>query len=96
MKMRYYFDDYGCLRCGKSNVIYRANGLSEGCTVVVRRRILRAFKKRFRKIGVPLDEKPVAKFVGVGSMKQILRRAHYHMAAEGPLPRKNARRKSSR
>ena len=25
-KMRYYFEDYGCLKCGKKNALYQSNG----------------------------------------------------------------------
>ncbi len=45
-KMKYYFEDYGCLKCGKkTNVVYRSNGLCNGFTVVVRARTVLALKR---------------------------------------------------
>jgi len=51
-KMRYYFDDYGCLRCGKKDVMYQSNGLCESCGVVVRYRVKHALMRRLKKVGV--------------------------------------------
>jgi hypothetical protein len=49
MKMRHYFDDYGCLRCGKTDALYGASGLCHSCNVIVRSRIMASLKKRLRK-----------------------------------------------
>jgi hypothetical protein len=51
-KMRYYFEDYGCLRCGESGNLYGSNGLCERCSVVIRGRLARCLKRRLRGVGV--------------------------------------------
>ena len=62
-KMRYYFDDYGCLRCGKRTLIYGSNGMCERCYVVIRQRIASSLFKRFRRIGTKLDRKPLTRYL---------------------------------
>lgn len=47
-KMRYYFQDYGCLKCG---------------SIVVRARVVLALKRRFRKIGARVDRTTVRKYL---------------------------------
>jgi hypothetical protein len=59
LKLRYYFEDYGCLRCGKSQVLYGANGFCKQCSIVVRYRILLALKRRFRKLGTRVEHQPI-------------------------------------
>ena len=50
-KMRYYFEDYGCLRCGDRKSLYGANGFCERCSVVIRGRVARCLQRRLRKVG---------------------------------------------
>jgi site-specific recombinase XerD len=45
-KMRYYFDDYGCLRCGSKSRPYASNGLCNSCHVNTLRRIQNAMRRR--------------------------------------------------
>lgn len=60
-KMRYYFDDYGCIRCERQDVLYKTNGLCEQCNAIVRWRLAHCLKKRLAKVGLsdeqnhPLD-----------------------------------------
>ena len=75
LKMKYYFEDYGCLRCGKSNVVYRSNGLCRSCTVVVRARTVLSLKRRFERLGVPVSDDPIPAFVGSPNMTEVRRRA---------------------
>jgi hypothetical protein len=35
-KMRYYFEDYGCMRCERRDVLYRTNGLCERLRLNIR------------------------------------------------------------
>jgi hypothetical protein len=51
-KMRYYFDDYGCIRCERRDRLYGANGLCEQCNVIVRSRLAHCLKKRLAQMGV--------------------------------------------
>lgn len=59
LKMRYYFEDYGCLRCGDLRALYCSNGLCRKCSVVVRARVVLALKRRFRKLGMQIPAKPL-------------------------------------
>ena len=77
LRMKYYFEDYGCLRCGRSNVLYRANGFCKACSIVVRCRLILALRRRFKKLGIAISDNPILGFAGVGSMKQVHRRTFY-------------------
>src|SRR5580692_4869913 len=46
-RMRFYFDDYGCLKCGKINVMYGSNGLCKLCMQQVKLRLFFAIKRRW-------------------------------------------------
>ena len=58
LKMRYYFDDYGCLKCGDLKALYGTNGLCRGCSIIVRARVALALKRRFEKLGVKIQKDP--------------------------------------
>lgn len=45
-KMRDFFVDWGCLRCGRRNVLYGTNGLCIGCIRTVYYRLLSTAKRR--------------------------------------------------
>ena len=45
-KMRAYFDDYGCMICGRMDVIYDALGMCIGCHQTIRRRLKRSVRRR--------------------------------------------------
>jgi hypothetical protein len=38
-KMRCYFDDYSCLKCGSRDKLYESNGMCKGCSIIVRSRM---------------------------------------------------------
>src|SRR5262249_47354378 len=63
LKMRYYFEDYGCLRCGSLKAIYCSNGLCRKCSVVVRARVVLALRRRFRKLGVRVAKQPLEMYL---------------------------------
>src|ERR1700733_3310500 len=46
-RMRFYFDDYGCLKCGKTNVTYGSNALCKLCMQRVKLRLFFAIKRRW-------------------------------------------------
>lgn len=75
-KMRYYFEDYGCLKCGKKNVMYQSNGLCESCGVVIRYRVKQALMRRLKKAGVKANgsEHSVPAIDGMLLAEQILSR----------------------
>lgn len=72
MKMRYYFDDYGCLRCGKSDVLYAAAGLCRACNVIVRSRIMASLKKRLKKAHVQWEETVSDHFFDEMNLAQLI------------------------
>src|SRR5581483_9264058 len=45
-KMRYYFDDYGCLRCGRKRTSYGFNGFCKVCVEAVMVRMHSAMQRR--------------------------------------------------
>jgi ribosomal protein L40E len=63
LKMRYYFDDYGCIRCGDRNAIYGSNGLCRKCSIVIRARLALALKRRFRKVGFRVSRGPFDRYL---------------------------------
>ena len=46
-RMRFYFDDYGCLRCTKKNVTYGSNALCKVCMQQVKLKLFLAIKRRW-------------------------------------------------
>ena len=63
LKMRYYFDDYGCLRCGSRVSLYASNGLCKACSIIVRARVALCLARRFKKIGTKVDCAPLRHFL---------------------------------
>lgn len=61
-KMRYYFEDYGCLKCCSRRALYGSNGMCLECSIVVRGRIAICLKKRFRKVGVKVARAPLQRY----------------------------------
>lgn len=62
-KMRYYFEDYGCLKCGDRNALYASNGLCKGCSIIVRSRVVLALKRRFRRLGAKIERTTLKQFL---------------------------------
>ena len=81
LKMRYYFEDYGCLRCGNLNAIYASNGLS--CSIVVRARVVLALKRRFKKLGVKVAKEPFERY-----LRRIFNREPSSRLASATCPRR--------
>jgi len=72
-KMRYHFDDHGCLRCERRDILYGSNGICENCSVIVRDRLANCLNKRLKKVGVRED---FSEALGdcVSSAREIIRR----------------------
>lgn len=47
-KMRFYLDDYGCLKCGKTNVRYGSNAMCKPGVQQVKLKMLFAVKRRWQ------------------------------------------------
>ena len=73
-KMHFYFEDYGCLKCGTRDSLYASNGLCERCSVLIRGRIVRALKRRLKSVGVLEPENTISNALGDGmtSAQQLL------------------------
>lgn len=54
-KMRFYFEDWGCLVCGKKNGTYMSNGMCSRCVNRIRQRLLSSLERR----GVKTSERSV-------------------------------------
>jgi hypothetical protein len=54
-KMRYYFDDHGCLRCERRDILCGSNGMCENCSVIVRGRLVNCLERRLKHVGVVED-----------------------------------------
>lgn len=63
LKMRYYFDDYGCLKCGSHSSLYGSNGMCKRCNIVVRGRIILCLKKRFSRVGTKVGRAPMRNYL---------------------------------
>src|ERR1700675_810220 len=71
-KMRYYFDDHGCLRCERRDILYGSSGMCENCSVNVRGRLANCLKRRLEKVGV-LENFSEALGDWVSSAREIIR-----------------------
>ena len=47
-KMKFYFDDYGCMRCNKKKATYGSNGFCKLCMQGVKLKIFFAIKRRWK------------------------------------------------
>jgi hypothetical protein len=63
LKMRYYFEDYGCLKCETRNGMYGSNGMCKKCSIVIRGRVVLSLARRFRKIGVKVEKESIKQFI---------------------------------
>jgi hypothetical protein len=73
-KMHFYFEDYGCLKCGTRESLYGSNGLCERCSVLIRGRVVRALKRRLKRVGVLEPDNAISNALGDGmtSAQQLL------------------------
>ena len=69
-KMRFYFDDYGCLKCGKTNVRYGSNAMCKPCVQQVKLKMLFAVKRRWQNRSPAAD--PPRTFQRVAEARRLL------------------------
>lgn len=76
LKMRYYFDDYGCLKCGKKEALYQSNGFCETCGVTIRQRMKQSLVRRLKEAGVQMNSQkmPFDSTDGMVNAQRILSR----------------------
>jgi hypothetical protein len=76
MKMRYYFEEYGCIRCERRDILYATNGLCENCAPLIRGRVVICLKKRLKSVGVSESQQYDALDDCVSSAREILEAAN--------------------
>jgi hypothetical protein len=92
-KMRYVFDDYGCLVCGRESG-YHSNGMCVNCHARTCKRILFSLRRRGRQGGKPrldlelfrqqkLARKLLSRFVVEG--QRAPRKPHYGITQNNPV-----------
>jgi hypothetical protein len=56
-KMRYYFDDHGCIRCRRKKVLYGGNGFCDRCLQRLMYRVIQSLRKRIANLekDIPAD-----------------------------------------
>jgi len=69
-KMRFYFEDYGCMRCKKKRVRYGSNGLCKPCAQRVKLYLLFAIKRRWTRM---THQQPPRSFKRVEEAQRLLR-----------------------
>lgn len=72
-KMRYYFQDYGCLKCSGRTSLYASNGFCEKCSVLIRGRVVRSLQRRLKDVGVRLTPDSSPRTDPVKIARQLLR-----------------------
>jgi hypothetical protein len=72
MKMRYYFEEYGCIRCERRDILYASNGLCENCAPLIRGRVVTCLKKRLKSVGVAESQQCEVLDDCVSSAREIL------------------------
>jgi|HubBroStandDraft_5_1064220.scaffolds.fasta_scaffold163847_2 hypothetical protein len=92
-KLRYVFDDYGCLLCG-AETEYHSNGMCQPCYTRTNNKILRSLRRRGRQGGHPrLDlelfrqEKIAKKLLSrfVGASQKLRKRPHHGIKQNNPV-----------
>jgi hypothetical protein len=89
-KMRYYYEDYGCLKCSQKETIYGSNGLCERCTVLIRGRLQRSLKRRLNAVGATASEtvSPTVLSDGIDQARSLLEDVRKVMERRGPQTRR--------
>jgi hypothetical protein len=70
-KMRFYFDDWGCMKCEKKGLMYGANGMCRRCSQKVQHRVVCCLQKHLGAT-IPVVRRPES-CTRVESAKLLLR-----------------------
>jgi hypothetical protein len=74
MKMRDYFDRYGCMRCNRSIAAYGSNGMCSTCVSNISRKLRRCVKRRFGALKKPAVEPHLQHYLASAkTAREILR-----------------------
>lgn len=73
-RMRWHFDDYGCLGCKRKKVLYSANGLCVDCRSMIERQLVQSMKRRAKTVMSTKLPKPHKGYLTrVAAAEQLLR-----------------------
>lgn len=62
-RLRYYFDSFGCIRCGRKDVIYSCGGLCLGCQWTINNRLKKSDEEMKQHYGAKVWRLPSAHFL---------------------------------
>jgi hypothetical protein len=62
-RLRYYFDSFGCIRCGRKDVIYCCGGLCSGCQWTVYNRLQKSDKEMKRHYSASKSHPPSSRLL---------------------------------
>lgn len=71
-RMRWYFDDYGCLYCKRKKVLYQSNGFCIECGAMIRRRLVQTVKRREKKLRLESSRSAGSYFGPVQAAEDLL------------------------
>ena len=88
-RFRLYFNRYGCMRCGRKNVMYGCNGLCTKCLALISDRLKRSDRAMKRRYGVDPASASRALLRRMMSARELLadirpRNMDFHGAADPP------------
>ena len=62
-RMRFYFDDYGCLKCERKNVRYGSNALCKMCAPRIKLKLFFATKRRWTAVSPDNEPRTCSRMV---------------------------------
>jgi len=75
-KMRFYFEDYGCLSCNKKRIQYGSNGMCKACVGSVKLKMLFAIQRRWKRAGFTEHSAGIRRIAEAKNMLRDLVNAH--------------------
>jgi hypothetical protein len=73
MKMRHYFEEFGCIRCERRDILYASNGPFENCAPLIRGRVVTCLKKKLKSVGITESQQYDALDDCVSRAREILK-----------------------
>lgn len=73
MRLRLYFNKYGCIRCNRKRVLYCANGMCKACNGLVNDRLRQSDKTMKRRYGKRPELPAVAILKRMATAQELLK-----------------------
>lgn len=89
-KMRYCFDDYGCIRCDRNNVQHRGCGMCDECFGRITRRLKFTVRRHFRELVGAEKSSYAGEFQKRAALAEKLLKG---MLADSPISQRRASQK---